>query len=102
MEKKIQNRFKKLQRNRAVQHVSKDVSRDKGGRPSGKERKCWELVPEETQSSEEVDDMVKEIKKEWKKSKKDHGRLSELMAKTYARRRELVLVEVQPLGEVIK
>jgi len=46
--------------------------------------------------------MVLEIKKEWKKTRKDHGKIQGLMGKTYVRRRELVLVETLPLGEIIK
>ncbi|KAK3747383.1 hypothetical protein QZH41_002638 [Actinostola sp. cb2023] len=101
LEVKIQNRLKKLQRNK----TQKDTESEKAkttGKPKKQQKKNWMAVPTAEESEEEIANAIQEIKQEWKKTRKEHGKIKELMDKTYAKRRELVLIEVQPLQEVLK
>ena len=59
------------------------------------------MVPEQVETDEVVESCIAQIKKEWKKSKKNHDEIKKLMAKTYEKRRSMVLKEIQPIVNVI-
>uniref|UniRef100_A0A6P8HZ71 Uncharacterized protein LOC116296675 n=1 Tax=Actinia tenebrosa TaxID=6105 RepID=A0A6P8HZ71_ACTTE len=59
------------------------------------------VVPTDDQSEEEVKGTILAIKQEWKKTRKDHGNIKEMMNRTYAKRREMVPIEQQPLKEIV-
>lgn len=72
--------------------------------PKGKATKkvlCWTIVPE-PHESEDLTVLVSKIKKEWQRSRKDHGKIQELMAACYAERRSLILEDVKRIVEVVK
>ena len=62
---------------------------------------CWTMLPEQVEADDVQDLCIAQIKKEWKKSKKNHDELKKLMGRTYQKRRAMVLKEVQPIVNVI-
>jgi hypothetical protein len=74
-----------------------------GGCPKKKtsHSKSWTEVPNTEYKDDEVDVMVKEIKKAWKKPCKDHTIIQDLMQKTYSRRRTAILVDIQRINYMI-
>ena len=63
---------------------------------------CWTVVPEIDQPEEDVAKAITKIKKEWQRTKKDHGKIQELMKKSYGKRRALVLNEVKQIVEILE
>ena len=72
------------------------------GRPSLKGEKSWAVLPQPTESEEVIDQSIKEIQGEWKIAQKDHRLITTLREKTYSRRREMVLLKMTPLVDIIK
>ena len=101
LETKIFNRFKKLQRkNSAGGRRSNPADSTKGSKKQMKDC-CWTMLPEQVETEDVLDLCTARIKKEWKKSKKNHDELKRLMARTYEKRRSMVLKEVQPIVNII-
>ena len=62
---------------------------------------CWTVVPTETETEENITALVAGIKKEWKHGRKDHGKIQEMIRRTYAKMRELTIVHVKSIVEII-
>jgi hypothetical protein len=95
------NRFKKLQRKKSTQDTSEDKVSSKGGRTSKQKKSSWTEVPTANEMESDVGELMKDIKKDWKQPKRNHGKIKEMMERTYAKRREMVLVDVQPLKDIV-
>ena len=100
MEIKILNRFKKLQRKKSTDGVTRVT--DMGGRPKKVKGLCWTLVPEQLESDEVIQTAVASIKQEWKKSKKNHDNIKEHMKTTYSKRRAMVVHDMKPIMEIVE
>lgn len=101
IETKIYNRFKKLQRKRSSTPVATHEPKNKGKATKTKKVLCWTIVPE-PHESKDLTVWVSKIKKEWQQSRKDHGKIQQLMAACYAERRSLVLEDVKRIAEVVE
>jgi hypothetical protein len=89
-----------LQRKRSSTPVA--THGPKGKATKTKKTLCWTAVPEPQERAEDLTVLVSKIKKEWQRSRKDHGKIQELMAACYAERRSLVLEDVKRIVEVVE
>ena len=88
LETKIFNRFKNLQRkNSAGARRSNPADTTKGNTKQMKDC-CRTMLPEQVETDDVLDFCIAQIKKEWKKSKKNHDVLKKLMGRTHQKQRE--------------
>lgn len=96
LETKIFNRFKKLQRKKISNGIIAETIPAKGHSKKAKAL-CWTVVPEQTEAAEVVSTSTAAIEQEWRKAKKNHDKIKDLMNITYAKRRAMVINDVQPI-----
>ena len=92
LETKIKNRFKKLQRKRP-QGMNTSVEDDKVKGSAGKKKNVdpWAAVPLDELDDDSINDLKARINTEWKKTRKEHAVIQDLMAQTYPSRRAMIL-----------
>ena len=88
---KIQNRLKKLQRKKSVN----DTSNESNLLPKKLNMSCWTVVPTETETEENITALVECMEG------KTTGKIQEMIRRTYAKRRELTIVHVKSIIEII-
>ena len=101
METKIQNRFKKLQRKKTFNYGDCHVSPSPKDCPKKTKDSCWTAVPEQPDDDNVVKSSMASIKEELRKGKKNHGKIKELMHKTYQKRWAKILKDLKPITDVL-
>ena len=62
----------------------------------------WAVVPEADLDEEEISKVMTDLKGEWKKTKREHSTIKELMNKSFPRRRQMILQEGPALSLVLQ